>query len=54
MQIHRTSTEIVAGILSFVVSVGNNRLPACPRQANFDPGRQLFRLACAAGQVTFC
>ena len=21
------------------VSVGNNRLPACPGQANFDPGR---------------
>ena len=37
-----------------VRSVGNNRLPACPRQANFDPGRQLFGLACPAGQVTFC
>ena len=36
------------------ISVGNNRLPACPRQANFDPGRQLFGLACPAGQVTFC
>ena len=34
-------------------SVGNNRLPACPGQAHFDPGRQLFGLACPAGQVTF-
>ena len=34
-------------------SVGNNRLPACPGQANFDPGRYLFGLACPAGQVNF-
>ena len=26
------------------ISVGNNRLPACPRQVNFDPSRQLLDL----------
>ena len=40
-------------VVNYTFSVGNNRLPACPGQAHFDPGRQLFGLACPARQVTF-